>query len=127
MLEHEEELDDLSIEGCSLSSFGSMGLQKEDDRKWDFSCMTGIKDFLEENPGTKITKGNMNGDYHSHHLNGRFHGMIKATLQMGCQYCFYIWKNDMNIKQQKDFGFMECNQTNTMCCLLQIVGMSAME
>jgi hypothetical protein len=48
--------------------------------------MTGIQDFLEENWGQKITEGNMNGDYHSHRLNGQFHGTVKATMQMRCQY-----------------------------------------
>ena len=86
LLRREEELDDSSIEGNSLSSFGSLDLQPEDAREWDFSCMLGIAQFLEENPGQKITVGNMKGSYHAHCLNGQFHGMIKATMQMRCQY-----------------------------------------
>jgi hypothetical protein len=104
LLQREEELDDSSIEGRSLSLFGSLDLQPEDDREWDFSGMKGIKDFLKEDPGRKITEGNMKGTTHSHHLNGNFHGMVKALPHMRCQYCYYIWKHDMNAKQQRDFG-----------------------
>ncbi len=44
----------------SLSSFGeSTSLQEEDDRKWDFSCESGIKDFLDNKSSTKITKANI--------------------------------------------------------------------
>ena len=80
-----EEMDD-SSGGRSLSLFGSLDLQPEDAMEWDFSSMMGIAQFLEENPGQKITVGNMKGSYHAHCLNGQFHGMIKATMQMRCQY-----------------------------------------
>jgi hypothetical protein len=50
LLRREEDLDDSSIEGRSLSSFGSLELQPEDEREWDFSCQKGIKDYLKEDP-----------------------------------------------------------------------------
>jgi hypothetical protein len=117
LLRREEDLDDSSIEGRSLSSFGSLELQPEDEREWDFSCQKGIKDYLKEDPGRKITDGNMKGTAHSHRLNGNFHAMIKALPHMRCQYCYYIWKHDMNAKQQRDFGYMERNRADTMRCL----------
>ena len=45
MLQRDEDLDESSIEGRSLSLFGSSGLQPKDDREWDFSCKKGINDF----------------------------------------------------------------------------------
>ena len=90
LLRREEELDDSSIKGRSLSSFGSLELQPEDEREWDFSCKKGMNDFLKEDPGQKITDGSMKGTAKSHCLNGNFHGMIKALPHMRCQYCYYI-------------------------------------
>ena len=118
MLERDEELDESSIEGRSLSSFGSnAGLQPEDDREWDFSCKQGIDEFLKEDPGRKLTPQNMKGTYHSRRIDGKFHGMVKAFPTMRCQYCYYIWKNEYDPSEQELYLFMQRNRTDTVRCL----------
>jgi hypothetical protein len=118
MLQRDEDLDESSIEGRSLSSFGSStGLQPEDDREWDFSCKQGINEFLKENRGKNITSGNMKGTYHSRRNDGKFHGLVKSLSQMQCQYCYYKWKHEYDPTEQRTYRWMERNRTDTVRCL----------
>jgi hypothetical protein len=118
-LAHQELLrnDNNELPDRSLLSFGGSSFQLEDDLEWDFSCESGIKTFLEDKPSTKITKRFMKGSVFASRLNNRFHGMVKASLTMRYQYCYYRYKYEFDAKQQEVYEFMKQNKQYTVRCL----------
>jgi hypothetical protein len=66
----QEEEDDLSVSRRSLSSVSGTSLQEEEDREWNFSCNSGINQFLARDKGRRITKEKMNGSHFSRRLMG---------------------------------------------------------
>lgn len=104
----------------SLSSFGgSTSLQEEDERKWDFSCESGIKEFLENKSAKKITKANIgDGSVFGRRFDGLFHSIIEASANMRCQYCYFIWKHDYDDSQKEDYIYRRVNRHNTLRCLV---------
>jgi hypothetical protein len=64
---HQNSLQDNDNSSQLLSSFGGSDLY---DREWDFSCQSGIDDFLENKNVTKIMVGNINGNVFAHHFDG---------------------------------------------------------
>ena len=118
LLRDKDDDDETAIIDKSLLSCGSSNLQAEDDREWDFSCQEGINTFLKNNGERKVTTGGMNGAYISHLFDGKFHSSVLALAHMQCQYCYYIWNNEYNDKQRRDFGYREQNRHKTVCCLV---------
>jgi hypothetical protein len=55
-------------------------------KQWDFSCHLGVDDYLEKDPGTKITKKNMEGSVLVHRLDGQYHSTFKYVTNTQCQY-----------------------------------------
>ena len=104
-----------STVSLSLSSFG--GALKS-HRQWDLSCQTGIDEYLASNHGTKITKGNMAGSGFARRFDGRYHSTVKAPSITRCQYCYYIWKHTMNVKEQETLDHMEQNRQFIFRCLV---------
>ena len=74
--------------------------------------------FSRNKKESKITKENIHSSLFLHFFDGRFNGTIKGLPKLQCKYCNYLWKNEFNSKQQKDYGFMESNKTSMVHCLV---------
>ena len=57
---------------------------------------TGVKEFLEENKTHYITKDRMDRNFFSRRLDGQRHAWVHALEQMHCQYCRYVWANELD-------------------------------
>ena len=101
----------------SLSSFG-LGTLDRDNEMINFKCQTEINEFLDNNPGTKITKKGMEGNRFERRLDGRYHSTVRAKANARCQYCYYIWKHTYTAKEQDTYGYREQNRAHTVRCLV---------
>lgn len=60
----------------SLSSFNALSGEDGNDSGWDFTCESGIRDYLEEVKPSTMNSFRMKSCFFSHRLDGLRHGTI---------------------------------------------------
>ena len=90
----------------------------------DFSCPSGIATYLKNNKVHHITKERMDRNFFNRRLDGQRHAWIHALNKHSCQYCHYMWANELDdtqrvtfmCKKQKKYKIIRCLVCNVNLC-----------
>ena len=99
-VEQLREMDDSSFASTvrttrSLSSFRNA--TNTQCNGWDFSCDSGIADYVDSLKPSALTKSRMErSNFFVRRLDGAFHVFVPVVNNSRCQYCYYQWSNDLD-------------------------------
>jgi len=86
----------------SLSATASEVAERYDA---DLSCESGRKTYLQQRNPYYITKDRMTTGFFKDRLDGLKHHWCHALQGAACQYCAYVWNNEMDKRQKKGFAY----------------------
>jgi hypothetical protein len=115
------ETDDASLAAlfCTTRSFSLYGSKAgESSNKHDLTFMMGVKNFLQENKTHYITKDRMDTNYFSRRLEGQRHAWVHQSKKAHCQYCHYVWANELDDEQKESFKHKKQNKRKVILCLV---------
>ena len=121
-VEQLREMDDSSFASTvrttrSLSSFRNV--TNTQCNGWDFTCESGIADYVDSVKPSALTKSRMErSNFFARRLDGTFHAFVPAANDSRCQYCYYQWSNDLDESQKEVQVFMKQNRKQTSRCLI---------
>ena len=100
----------------SFSLNGSQSSRTTDEH--DLTCPTGVKEFLGETKPYSITKDRMETNFFSQRLDGQRHAWVHTSEKTYCQYCRYVWANELDEGQKLTFKHKKQNKMKIIRCLV---------
>jgi len=104
-----------SVAQSRLNSF-SVKASKIAER-YDLSCVSGRKTYLQTRNPHYITKDWMMSGYFKDRLDGLKHHWCHALRSATCQYCVYVWTHEFDKRQKRDFAYKQQNKYKIIRCL----------
>jgi hypothetical protein len=101
----------------SFSLYGSQPGQSTDVED-DFSCPSGVETYLKHNKVHHITKERLETNFFNRRLDGQRHAWIHALESHHCQYCHFVWVNELDDVQRVSFKFKKQNKKKIIRCLV---------
>jgi len=98
----------------SLSATASEVAERYDA---DLSCESGRRTYLQQRSPSYITKDRMTSGYFKDRLDGLKHHWCHALQGAACQYCAYVWNNEMDKRQKKAFAYKQRNKYKIIRCI----------
>ena len=121
-VEQLKEMDDISSASTARTMRSSSSFRNAKNTQcngWDFTCDSGIADYLDSVKPSTLTKFRMErSNFFARCLDGTFHTFVPAANNSCCQYCYYQWSNDLNKSQKEVQAFMKQNRKQTSRCLI---------
>jgi hypothetical protein len=84
----------------------------------DFSCPSGVEAYLKHNKVHHITKERLETNFFNRRLDGQRHAWIHALESHHCQYCHFVWVNELDDVQRVSFKFKKQNKKKIIRCLV---------
>jgi hypothetical protein len=115
-------MDDSSLAASvrTTRSFSLHGSQsgRSTEVEDDFSCPSGVETYLKHNKVHSITKERLETNFFSRRLDGQRHQWIHALNKHHCQYCSYVWANELDDVQRVSFKCKKQNKNKIIRCLV---------
>jgi len=103
----------------SFSSFSGTGREEEDEDAFDFTCESGIADYLKRVKQTTVNESRLRTNFFPRRLDGRRHGTVPCPGNVAhCQYCYYQWSNVFDDQQKEVSTWMKQNRKQIRRCLV---------
>ncbi len=98
-----------------MMTLSSTNDDDDDDDKDDYDCESGWKQITKKYKVDYITNNRMSSNFFVHRLDGRRHPAIPTSAH--CQYCYYIYKYELNDDKKAVSDIMTQNRKDVHLCL----------
>ena len=107
----------LSVALSRMNSLSATASEVAERYDADLSCESGRRTYLQQRSPSYITKDRMTTGYFKDRLDGLKHHWCHALQGAACQYCAYVWNNEMDKRQKKAFAYKQRNKYKIIRCI----------